>query len=396
LMERRALYEFQMKEIDEVDPHAGEEDELENELRILENAERLFSATERLHHMLYEGDNAVHDQLILARNELENLAAIDTAFDEPKSEAASAAAIVDELAKFIQQYNSRIEFNPERLEGIRDRLGHIALLKKKYGGSLDSVIVHREKIGREVALAENFQSEIASLQKQFDAARKDASEIAQRLSVKRHETAKKVNKAIVQALSELGIANAQFETVIETHPAANRDEAIVKVGREWLDSTAKGMDFVEFHVSTNIGEDPKPLVKVASGGEISRIMLALKMILAKSDRLPLLVFDEIDVGVSGRIAQAVGRSLKKLSQFHQVISITHLPQIAGVADTHFVVEKAETKGRSITRMRRLDIDERVGEVAKLMSGVEITEAGLESARELMGVNSGKLEVKNEK
>ena len=147
------------------------------------------------------------------------------------------------------------------------------------------------------------------------------------------------------------------------------------------------MDFVEFYISTNIGEDPKPLVKVASGGEISRIMLALKMILAKSDRLPLLIFDEIDVGVSGRIAQAVGQSLKKLSQFHQVIAITHLPQIAGLSDTHFVVEKIEDKYRAATRMRKLDIEERVEEVAKLMSGEEVTKSGLESARELMGIEN---------
>jgi DNA repair protein RecN (Recombination protein N) len=159
----------------------------------------------------------------------------------------------------------------------------------------------------------------------------------------------------------------------------------VKLGKECFQSTPKGIDYVEFAVSTNVGEDVKPLVKVASGGEISRIMLALKMILAKSDRLPLLIFDEIDVGVSGRIAQAVGRGLKKLSQFHQVIAITHLPQIAGFADTHYVVEKNEVNKRSTTRMRKLDLDERIGEVAKLMSGAEVTESGRKSAKELMGL-----------
>jgi DNA repair protein RecN (Recombination protein N) len=387
LMERRALYEFQIKEIDAVNPHAGEEDELESELRILENAEKLFSSTERLYQMLYEGDNAVHGHIILARNELENLAAIDKAFEEPKNEANSAAAIVDELAKFIQQYNSKIEFNPNRLEEIRNRLGNITLLKKKYGGSLDSVIANWEKIMREFELANNFQAEIVSLQKRLDAERIAASKIAQRLSTKRHGIAKKVNKSIVQELIELGIPNGVFETTISTSPAQSKDGAIIKFGKDWLEATPKGMDIVEFFISTNIGEDPKPLVKVASGGEISRIMLALKMILAKSDRLPLLIFDEIDVGVSGRIAQAVGQSLKKLSQFHQVIAITHLPQIAGLADIHFVVEKIEDKHRATTRMRKLGIEERVEEVAKLMSGEEITESGLESARELMGIGT---------
>jgi DNA repair protein RecN (Recombination protein N) len=385
LMEKRALYEFQIAEIDAIDPHTGEEDDLVNELKILENSEKLFSATERLYQMLYEGDNAVHDQLVIARNELESLAAIDKSFEEPKSEATSAAAIVDELAKFIQQYNSRIEFNPQRLEEIRNRLGNITLLKKKYGGSLDAVIGHRQKIGREFELANNFQGEISALRKRFEAERKIASEIAQRLTAKRHDVAKKAGKLIVQVLAELGIPHATFDTVLTTTPAHHDTDALVKIGRDGLQATSKGVDTVEFHVSTNIGEEPKPLVKVASGGEISRIMLALKMILAKSDRLPLLIFDEIDVGVSGRIAQAVGQSLQKLSQFHQVIAITHLPQIAGLADTHYVVEKIEEKQRARTRMRKLEIEERVEEVAKLMSGETVTLSGLNSAKELMGL-----------
>ena len=385
LMERRTLYEFQIKEIDALNPQAGEEDQLESELRILENSEKLFSATERLYQMLYEGDNAIHDQLVLVRNELENLASIDRSFDEPKNEASSAAAIVNELAKFIQGYNSKVEFNPERLEEIRNRLGALTLLKKKYGGSLETVIRHRETIGREFELAKNFQSEIVSLQRQLDDERKTASSSAQRLSSRREEVAKRVSKSIVQALTTLGISNAIFETKIAHQPAHDSEHAVVKLGREFYEATSKGMDIVEFYISTNVGEDPKPLVKVASGGEISRIMLALKMILAKSDRLPLLIFDEIDVGVSGRIAQAVGNNMKKLSQFHQVIAITHLPQIAGLADTHFVVEKIEESRRSFTGMRKLDDEERVSEVAKLMSGTEVTERGMETARELMGM-----------
>jgi len=401
LIEKRSLYEFQINEIDAVNPRSGEEEELEAELVILENAERLYSATERLYQILYESDNAVHDQIVLARNELEDLVAIDKSFEEPKNEATSAAAIVSELAKFIQRYNSKVEFNPVRLEEIRTRLGQLALLKKKYGGSLETVLRRREEIGREVDLADNFQGEIEALQQQFRDEQSVCSEIAQRLSAKRHEAAKKVDKAVVQSLAELGIQNARFETRITRRVAGGGEPAVVKTGKQEYEATPKGIDTVEFYVSTNVGEDLKPLARVASGGEISRIMLALKMNLAKSDRLPLLVFDEIDVGVSGRIAQAVGQSLKKLSQFHQVISITHLPQIAGFADTHFVVEKVEngsptgkssaaaakqiTGRRATTRMRKLNLEERVVEVARLMSGEDVTKAGLQGARELMGM-----------
>ena len=384
LMERRSFYEFQIREIDTVNPRPHEEDELERELIILENADRLFSSTERLYQMLYEGDHSIHDQLILTRNELENLTAIDPAFGESQREAGSASAVVDELAKFIQQYNSKIDFNPRRLEEIRDRLGNLSILKKKYGGTLEAVLQYREKIGYEVNLAENFKTEIEVLRKKFDIQRQRTSEVAQRLSVKRNEIGGKAGTLIIRALQELGIPNAVFEVRCTHRISADPGKAIARIGKECYEATPKGIDFVEFYISTNVGEDPRPLPKVASGGEVSRIMLALKMVLAKSDRLPLLVFDEIDVGVSGKIAQVVGQSLNKLSQFHQVVAITHLPQIAGFADSHFMVKKIEDGKRAKTQIRKLDDDERVREVASLLSGDEITNSGLESARELMG------------
>jgi DNA repair protein RecN (Recombination protein N) len=391
LRERKDLYEFQIQEIDALSPQRGEEDALERELKILENSEKLFEATSSLHQMLYEGEQAVYDQLVLARNQLEDLARIDASFEEIKNECASAVAIVSEVSKFIQSYNSKVEFNPERLEQIRDRLGKLALLKKKYGGSVDAVIEHRDKIGQEFALAENFEGEIKKLMENIEVERRACSAAAQRLSGKRREHVGKINNSVAAELAKLGISNARFDVKIENHPigksngASQPARAYVKLGREFFEATLKGIDGVEFHISTNLGEDLKPLVKVASGGEISRVMLALKSILAKSERLPLLIFDEIDVGVSGRIAVSVGKSLKTLSQFHQVVAITHLPQIAGLADTHFVVEKVEREKRTKTRLRKLELEERVREVAKLMSGTQVTEAGLKGARELMGL-----------
>ena len=391
LKEKRDLYEFQIKEIDAVNPQDGEESQLEAELKILENSEKLYEITSQLYRMLYEGENAVYDLLVKARNQLEDLTEIDKAFEEAKNECASASAVVDEVTKFIQRYNSRIEFKPERLEQIRERLGQLSLLKKKYGGSVDTILKHRERIGREFVIAQNFESEIATLEERIEAERRICSSAAQRLSTKRRELVNKVNGSVVSELAKLGVPSAKFDVLVEnkvlgkSNGAENRGQAYVKLGREFLGATPKGIDFVEFHISTNVGEDLRPLVKVASGGEISRVMLALKTILAKSERLPLLVFDEIDVGVSGRIAQAVGKSLKNLSQFHQIIAITHLPQIAGLADVHLLVEKGQEGRRTATRLRKLDVEERVEEVARLMSGIEITEAGLEGARELMGL-----------
>jgi DNA repair protein RecN (Recombination protein N) len=388
LAEKKEFYEFQIAEIDALAPRASEEEDLERELKILENAEKLFAITGTLYATLYDGEQSVHDLLVVVRNQLQDIAAIDDQFAEAAKECASAGAVVSELAKFIQGYNARVEFNPERLEALRDRLGKLALLKRKYGGSIAGVIAHREKIGREVLLAENFNEVIGRLTKELDEARARCSAIAGRLSVKRHDIAKKVDGAVVEELVKLGIRHARFTTRIAQSELSTdgAGSEFVGVGRKRLRLNARGYDDVEFFLSTNLGEEEMPLVRVASGGEVSRVMLALKSILAKSDRLPVLIFDEIDVGVSGRVAQAVGRSLKNLSNFHQVIAITHLPQIAGLADTHFAVEKKERGTRTTTGMRRLSLDEQVHEVARLLSGAEVTDAGLIGARELMGLN----------
>jgi DNA repair protein RecN (Recombination protein N) len=320
---------------------------------------------------------------------LEELMKIDKTFEEPMKEASSAQVVVGELAKTLQEYRSRIEFNPERLEQARERLGNLSLLKKKYGGSLDSILEHRRRIGAEVDLAETFDEALKKLEDDIEKERTISSEAAQKLSSKRKQAAQRLNKSIVEELANLGILSATFEARIENRrllsgSSSADSSAYVKLGKTLYEASPKGIDFVEFYISTNIGEDLKPLAKVASGGEISRIMLALKSILAKADRLPLLIFDEIDIGISGRIAQAVGTSLKNLSRYHQIIVITHLPQIAGTADHHYIVEKVEEGGRALTQIRKLLLDDRVREVAKLMSGEKITDAGLKGARELIG------------
>ncbi len=385
LKEKKTLYEFQLKDIDGVAPKENEEEQLEAELKLLENSETLSLTTSSVNETLYEGDDSVHDSLVRVRTQLEELCEIDPAFTDSLAEAKSAAVIVEELAKFVQRYQSRIEFNTERLEEIRDRLGAFALLKKKYGGSMDAVLAHRKKIGEEYALAENFEAEIARIGADIEAARTLCGERAQAVTARRRETGKKIEKEILSALVDLGIAKARFSVAVN-HRVLD-GEALhtlyVNAGSKKIAALPNGVDEIEFFISTNVGEDLKPLAKVASGGEVSRIMLALKSALAHSDKTPLLIFDEIDTGVSGRIGQAVGLSLSRLSKFHQIVAITHLPQIAALGATHLAVEKGEQNKRTVTRLRKLDGDERVREVAKLLSGAEVTDAGLNSARELM-------------
>ncbi len=384
LTQQKELYGFQMEEIDAVNPQEGEEDNLTAERRVLENAERLYSATAELHEMLYEGDRAVHDTLVQARNEMRELARIDEAFDDSFSELKSAQIMVSEIANFLQDYNARIEFNPERLERIRERLSEIDRLKRKYGGTLEAVLAHRQEIGEQFALASNFEEAIERLNEEIEGAQNELSELAARLSAKRHEVAQRIEQAIVAELATLGMPDSQFDV---RFTQAEKTDGWIRLtegsDEHRYEAFSDGMDRVEFFISTNVGEEPKPLKKVASGGEVSRIMLALKTILAKSERLPILVFDEIDTGISGAIANRVGQSMHDLASYHQIIAITHLPQIAALADQHYVVEKMVEGERTKTQIQQLSAEERAVQVASLMSGHDVTDAALESARQMM-------------
>jgi DNA repair protein RecN (Recombination protein N) len=315
------------------------------------------------------------------RTLLQKLNDIDKSFLDALSESESALAQVEDISNFIRNYNSKINLNQDEVEGKRERLGAINLLKKKYGGSVKIILDYRKKIGEEFDLAENFSGKINELSKNIFELRTNAGSQAKNLSRQREHAAKLVKKGIEETLKELGIQEPQFKTQIINNQS-EKDSGIFLDGK-YFKATSKGIDEVEFFISTNPGEDLKPLAKVASGGEVSRIMLSLKSTLAKNDKLPLLIFDEIDVGVSGRIAQKVGKALKNLSAYHQVISITHLPQIASLAEHHFSIEKVTQNERVISLIKKLPKSERITEIARLLSGEKITEASIKSARELI-------------
>lgn len=383
LKEKKEIYVFQLKEIDNVNPLPDEDELIINELNILENSEKLMELTEDVYNKLYDNENSVIDLLGEVKHKLNQLASIDKSFLESEGECDSALSIIKELASSFRSYKSRLDINPKEIEEKRERLGAINLLKKKYGGSIKSIIEYKEKITKELDLAENFSSAIGNLENEIKDLRISAGEAAEKLSSTRKKQALKVESEVIKALSQLGILNAVFKVKIDQSEAGLNDGVFVLIRNKRYRSTENGIDGVEFFISTNAGEDPKPLTKVASGGEVSRIMLSLKTILAKSDKLPLLIFDEIDTGVSGRIAQKVGAALKDLSSFHQIISITHLPQIAGMADIHYAVEKKQIDDRTISSIKKLSEEERIIEVAKLLSGEELSKASIESAKQLM-------------
>ncbi|MGB5529857.1 MAG: DNA repair protein RecN [Ignavibacteriaceae bacterium] len=382
IKEKKNFYSFQIKEIDNISPREDEEERLIEELKILENSEKLAELTSEVYQLLYESDNSIQTSLSKVRTLLQKLNEIDKSFSDSLTESDSALTEISDISSFIRSYNAKINIDPEEVEAKRERLGAINLLKKKYGGSVKSIIEYRKKIGEEFELAENFSEKIKELSKNIFELRKSAGGLAKSLSKQRGQAAKLVKKGIEETLKELGIQEPQFKTQIINNQS-EKDSGIFLDGK-YFKATSKGINEIEFFISTNPGEDLKPLAKVASGGEVSRIMLALKSTLAKNDKLPLLIFDEIDVGVSGRIAQKVGKALRNLSEYHQVISITHLPQIASYADHHFSIEKVTQNDRVVSSIKKLPESERITEIARLLSGEKITEASLKGARELIG------------
>ncbi|MCW8804314.1 MAG: DNA repair protein RecN [Ignavibacteriaceae bacterium] len=381
IKEKKDFYSFQIKEIDNVSPQEDEEEKLVEELKILENSEKLSEMTSEIYQLLYEDDNSVQASLSKVKALLQKLNDVDKSFTDVWSESESALAQIQDISNFVRSYKAKINLDQDEVEGKRERLGAINLLKKKYGGSVKSILDYRKKIGEEFELAENFSGKIKGLSDHIFELRKNAGNLAKSLSKKREQAAKLVKKGVEETLKELGIQEPKFKTqIINSQP--EKDSGVFLDGK-YFKTTSKGIDEVEFFISTNPGEDLKPLAKIASGGEVSRIMLSLKSTLAKNDKLPLLIFDEIDVGVSGRIAQKVGASLKNLSSFHQIISITHLPQIASQADHHYSIEKISQNERVISSIKKLPKSERITEIARLLSGEKITEASLKSARELI-------------
>ncbi|MBU0561339.1 MAG: DNA repair protein RecN, partial [Bacteroidetes bacterium] len=380
----RDIYEFQLKEINEVSPVEGEEEQLKAELNILENSEKLLELCSIVFECAYDLEDSAHNLLVKINNALNSLSQIDKSFEEIAKESDSAVAITSDIADFVRSYKDKIDLEDSRLEEIRERLASLNMLKKRYGGSLEKVIANRDELRSKLDLAVNFNEKTEELKASIEKFRNELGLVANQISGKRKKVAYKIKSEMEKTLDYLGISSASFKTEIANIESTN-DVNSIKLNGKAYKHNPRGFDEVEFFISTNIGEDLKPLAKIASGGEVSRIMLALKTILAKSDKLPLLIFDEIDTGVSGRIAQKVGQSLKDLSKFHQIIAITHLPQIASLAEHHFSVKKVESQDRVASTIQKLSDQERITEVAKLISGENVTNAGIESARQLMGI-----------
>ena len=387
---RRAEFlRFEIDEIERAELRPGEIEELEEERKVLSNAEHLREHCELVYGAIkgaeVGGDDykPAMDQLRIAQRSLSELARLDKSLQEYADNLAEAIYQLEDVAASISSYESDIEDDPRRLSEIEERLDQIARLKRKYGATIEEILERAAEDQAELDTITNRDEIIAKLQGQDSEYRREIGQIAQELSARRQEAAQRLSVAMEEQLNDLNMRRARFSVEIEQVPDEQGVPASVNGQLEqYYACDLTGIDRVQFLIAPNPGEPFKPLTKIASGGETSRLMLALKTILTSADATPTLIFDEIDAGISGQSGQIVGAKLWMLTQNHQVICVTHLPQIAAFADTHYNVSKQIFDDRTMTIVNELRPEQRVREIAHIMGG-NVTEFSMKSAEEIL-------------
>jgi DNA repair protein RecN (Recombination protein N) len=382
-IERQDFLGWQIREIDEIDPREGEEDALLNERARLRHAEKLETTTRRAAERLYEGEGAACDELARIAAELDQAAAIDGSLAPFARTIESARAELADAARALSRYADSVEASPERLAEVEERSFRLQKLLRKHGPTTAHVIAHRGALARELASHSSASDRVAELQAAKAVRAAETAGQARALSRKRRDAAEKLADAIGRELSQLGMGRARV--IVEVSPTAAASDALLVDGARL---TRSGVDRVEFLIAPNRGEEPRPLRKIASGGELSRALLALKRVLAGQGPAGTYVFDEVDAGVGGAIAEVIGHAIADIARHRQVVCITHLPQIAALADAHFVVDKSETRGRTHTTVRRLSAAERVDEIARMIGGIKVGDAARRAAAELLAARGG--------
>jgi DNA repair protein RecN (Recombination protein N) len=358
------LYTFQKQEIEQAHLTPGEEEELLAEERRLAHAEKLFASAETAYELLTAGEPAAVDLLAQAVRTLEEILPIDADLQPLVENLQNALYAVQDAAADLRAYRDRVEFNPDRLNEVQDRLHLIRTLKRKYGDTVEAVLDYLREVTEKMERLQGGEERAEELMTALRQAEQKAQNLAQELSRLRREGARRFEQAVAQELGELAMPRARFEVKLTPKP---------------LESD--GVDAVEFLIAPNAGEPPRPLSKIASGGELSRVMLAIKSVLAGVEDVPTLVFDEIDIGIGGRTAGVVGQKLQSLSQQRQILCITHLPQIASRARAHLLIEKREAEGRTVTAVTPVEGEARVREIARMLG--DTGDSALRHAREML-------------
>jgi DNA repair protein RecN (Recombination protein N) len=379
--ERRELLEFQYKEIQQAKIVPGEDQELEQELQRLKHAERLNETVGRCVDRLYGADGALVEHLTGIGRELQVLSKIDQALGSLKERVDSVSFELEDIANELRSYLQGIVFDSDRLEAVGLRLDTLQRLKRKYGGSLESVLAHGKEMEEGLKRVSSLPEEMVETETRLTGLFERLTGLCQELSEKRKEAAAYFARKVQEELASLGMPKTRFDVEFKGVPVDEHSDPHLVLGNTGIEAT--GVDRVEFLIAPNVGEDLRPLAQIASGGELSRIILALKAILATKESVETLIFDEVDAGIGGGVAEMVGEKLASLARFHQVICITHLPQIARFGKHHFKIAKGVHRGRTRTTMTLLEGEARVKEMARMLAGVEISKKAMAHAREMI-------------
>ncbi len=375
------LLEFQKKEIREAGLTLGEDAELEQERIRLKNSEALFQTARDSIEMLYDSQGAVVEQLSQVKTNLEKAALIDPLLGSSAKRISEMTFNVEDIAEELRNYLKKIEMDESRLGDVEDRLDVINKLNRKYGGSMDAVFLRLESIEQELLNLESLAEDISDAEKRLSILHNNLVELTTILSQKRKKAAKILAESVEKELASLKMPQTKFQVSFRTVPADISNDPYLTVETNVAYET--GIDQIVFLIAPNVGEPLKPLSNIVSGGELSRVVLALKAILAQTEAVETIVFDEVDAGIGGGVAEVVGKKLAALAKRHQIICITHLPQIAKFGDHHFIISKHVSEGRTKTSINCLSISERIIEIARMLGGEKITQATLDHAREMI-------------
>ncbi len=367
--EKKEEYTIQINEIQEVSLSPGEDELLEKRANLLQNSEKIYDDIEQSYNYLYNEDKSVVYMIKQILSCLQSAKDIDESLSELYNSIDEASINLDDAVLTLRDYRDSIEFDPEELENIHTRLHKINKLKQKYGSDIDEILNEEKRIIASLDMIENIDEKLKSTQAEYESYKDSFIKVAVVLSELRHKTAKMLSEQLKENLSLLAMPNTRFDVLFK--PTSEEKYS------------SDGIDNIEFMISTNEGEALKPLSKIVSGGEVSRIMLSIKSVLADADSTETLIFDEIDTGISGRTAQSVAEQMYSLGKAHQIIAITHLPQIACMADSHYTVGKYAKEGKTYTTFTELDDNKRTQELARMLGGVTISDYALNHAADMI-------------
>jgi len=378
--QRLDLLQFQLQEIAQAQLQPGEEERLTQERHLLLNAERLYALSQDAYAALYRDETSALTTLATALEKLTQLTTLDASQQHLHADLQQSYYLIEEVARSLLAYGERMEVDPARLQAIDDRLVEIARLQRKYGPTISAILQYHEKLRREQQDWERHGERLTELTAELGRARQALKSLAITLSDKRRQAAERLQHVVQHELQELNMANTVFQVA---HTLRYHPQGELRVGTERVTLTADGIDEVEYLFSPNPGQPPKPIARIASGGELSRVMLAMKSILAREDQIPTLIFDEVDAGIGGKTAKIVGEKLRHIARSHQVFCITHLPQIASQGEQHYRIAKSVQANHTATDIQPLNFTERIEEIARMSGGKEITDITRRHAKEML-------------